>query len=436
MRHYKRKGWLSTLLLLILVLGMLNFSTSLEGQVKRLNDFYGDTYGVGNEICSEVSGTSYDSEVTALISLVLSKIGLRNRYEVIACESIDNCAALLGKDGQGYILYNPRFLSRVKGLNFSTATITAGSQDWIAVAIMAHELGHHLNMHLINQRSELTLREMELEADETAGRLLYLLGASLTDAQKVMYSSAVSVEGSSSHPPRAQRLAAIAKGWESAKKDAPTPPPVPNPRKEDGDKNKMVFVKGGTFRIGKSDEYRGKSARVSDFYLSRYEVTQKEWKEVMGNNPSYFQGCDDCPVESVSWDDVQTFLWKLNQKTGIRYRLPTNAEWDYAARGGVLPDNGLYAGGNILSEVGWYAENSGGTTHPVGQKKANSLGLYDMSGNVNEWLADSGRTKRMTLRPYRGGSWAHGELPGSFRVWYSKINIHDETMGFRLARTP
>jgi formylglycine-generating enzyme required for sulfatase activity len=157
---------------------------------------------------------------------------------------------------------------------------------------------------------------------------------------------------------------------------------------------------------------------LNDYYIGETEVTQAQWKKVMGTNPSYFSGCNDCPVEKVSWDDVQLFLSRLNERMGgFEYRLPTEAEWEYAARGGNMSRSFLFAGSDDLDAVGWFADNSGGKTHPVRKKTANELGLYDMSGNVWEWCLDwyanysgqdesnpRGAVSGLT-RVRRGGSW-------------------------------
>ena len=146
----------------------------------------------------------------------------------------------------------------------------------------------------------------------------------------------------------------------------------------------MVYVTGGTFLMGSpdnepdrdSDERPQHRVTVPGFSMGKYEITQAQWKAVMGTNPSYFKG-DNLPVENVSWNDAKEFCSKLSQMTGKQYRLPTEAEWEYACRAGTT---GPYAGN--LDAMAWYSNNAGFKTHPVGQKRPNAFGLYDMHGNV------------------------------------------------------
>ncbi len=220
----------------------------------------------------------------------------------------------------------------------------------------------------------------------------------------------------------------------------------------------FVRIEAGTFRMGvptgragRSDERSLHTVRVTQpFYLGKYEVTQGQWRTVLGNNPSHFADCGDtCPVENVSWEDAQAFIAALNVREGITaYRLPTEAEWEYATRAGTRT---AYSFGNRPRQLGayaWYGDNSGNTTHPVGSKRPNDWGLYDLHGNVWEWVADwyddypSGRVtdpqgpSSGTRRIIRGGGWGY-DAPDcrSGTRGTGPPTSRSGSVGFRLART-
>jgi formylglycine-generating enzyme required for sulfatase activity len=217
---------------------------------------------------------------------------------------------------------------------------------------------------------------------------------------------------------------------------------------------KFVSIPSGSFMMGSNSEYQEDKPvhRVTitrPFYLQTTEVTQGQWRKVMGNNPSFFKNCgDDCPVEKVSWNDAQKFIRKLNQMERTdKYRLPSEAEWEYACRAGSITRFSFGDNESSLSEYAWYENNSGGKTHPVGQKRPNAWGLYDMHGNVGEWCQDwqgrypaghvtdpkGGSDGKYRVR--RGGSW--NNPPGSFglpsRHWSYPV-YREVTCGFRVAR--
>jgi formylglycine-generating enzyme required for sulfatase activity len=238
----------------------------------------------------------------------------------------------------------------------------------------------------------------------------------------------------------------------------------------------VILVEGGTFTMGSpngigfSDEQPQHSVTLSDFYIDKFEVTQKRWRDIvqwkqtnggttLKANPSYFSG-DSLPVERVSWNDIQTWLGYLNELDGLtsspnKYRLPTEAEWEYAALGGKnWSDNYIYSGSNTIDGVSWYSTNSNGTTHTVGTKTANQLGIHDMSGNVWEWCLDyyssgyyqtckdlgtvsnpTGPTGGGVSRVLRGGSFYDDNDCRVALRNYATPDIRNYYCGFRLVRS-
>jgi formylglycine-generating enzyme required for sulfatase activity len=231
----------------------------------------------------------------------------------------------------------------------------------------------------------------------------------------------------------------------------------------------MVFVQGGTFLMGCASEqgevcFKNEKpeheVRVSDFYIGKYEITQAQWEALMGStvrqqrNKFKFLSSlrgegDKYPMYYVSWEEAQMFIERLNKATNKQYRLPTEAEWEYAARGGNQSKGYKYSGSNFIENIAWTVENSNKTTHPVGTKKANELGIFDMSGNVLEWCYDrygnypdsmqnnpmGANTLSESYRVCRGGVWINRH-DYDYRVTcrnFKEPNFRSNKLGFRLA---
>ncbi len=380
------------------------------------------------------------AEAEALIDQMLDVVFMERDFEVIICHDIDRCFAQRYKSTD-YIVIDPDFLAPLEAYDFSHGKLPKNnSKDWVALAILAHEIGHIRNNHTTND--ELDIKQRELKADQFAGFLLCQLGATLKQAQQAMYHPSVHNHSVGGYPTRAKRLAAVKEGWSRSCDLIP---------------DNMVFVKGGTYTMGctseqgddcSSDEKPTHQINLSDFYISKYEVTNAEYTEFLnakGNQEeggvtwldlesswckiekqgSYYvskNGFENHPVMEVTWYGATAYAkWK-----GMR--LPTEAEWEYAARGGQEMRSTKYAGSNDLDKVAWHDENSYDKgkdhpdygTHEVGTKVANELGLYDVSGNVYEWCSDWYSSDYYNSSPSRN---PRGPSSGSFRVirggsWY------------------
>ncbi|MBY5946914.1 formylglycine-generating enzyme family protein [Photobacterium rosenbergii] len=220
----------------------------------------------------------------------------------------------------------------------------------------------------------------------------------------------------------------------------------------------MVLVEGGSFEMGSSlpaaskAESPARTVSVDSFYISKFEVTQSLFESVMGSSMSYFSD-PDVPVNNLSWQQANYFIEQLNTLTGANYRLPTEAEWEFAAKGGNKSQNYTYSGSNNIEDVAWYAGNANNRAHPVGQKQPNELGLYDMTGNVGEFVIDAydegfyrygssdnpnnAQNSNIGLahKSVRGGSFAYDEnLSESYRRDFASQNIIMADMGLRLVR--
>jgi formylglycine-generating enzyme required for sulfatase activity len=212
----------------------------------------------------------------------------------------------------------------------------------------------------------------------------------------------------------------------------------------------FVLINGGTFIMGSPDDGSQRQVKVGNFYMSKYEVTQKEYQEVMGKNPSKFKG-DNLPVENVSWSNAIEYCNKRSQKEGLTpaytktsgnvtwdqnangYRLPMEAEWEYACRAGTT--TAYNTGADISDNTGWYSMNSGKKTHPVKQKPANAWGLYDMHGNVSEWCWNIYKGQD-NVRVIRGGSWKDSarDLRSTFHSYGNSTSYWSNDLGFRVVR--
>ncbi|MEZ4941679.1 MAG: SUMF1/EgtB/PvdO family nonheme iron enzyme [Saprospiraceae bacterium] len=361
------------------------------------------------------------SEADRIVHEICTAIGLAKNFEVRSA-NVGNALATIDQ-GYRYVLYNTLFLEKFKA---------EAHTRWAAYSVMAHEVGHHLNGHDFTETDPKKRKKMEIQADMFSGSVLRMLGAPLEEAKAGIELFALEGE-SNTHPPGSARREAVASGWklrdESLKALGITSQPVSTPTNEpqktqpvqpqvtDTDQDgipdnidkcptekgeagllgcprafNMAFVRGGVVYMGSpspSENAYYPSKHVNDFHIGTHEVTQGQWKLIMGEYPRDLnnKSCDECPVVWVSYREVQDFISRLNRKTGRQYRLPTEAEWEYAAKGGDQNSGLRYAGSNSAGDVAWHSGNSS-DIQPVGIKMPNVLGIYDMSGNASELCSD------------------------------------------------
>lgn len=412
-----------------------------------------------------------DSLTEQMIQKIVEAYGLSPNFIVKAAGVKDALATI--EQGQRYILYNQLFVRELLGKTQS---------DWAAVAVLAHEIAHHLNGHTLDKSG--SRPDTEIEADKAAGQILQKMGATLEQASLALKLLGDD-KGSATHPPKADRIAAMASGWIKSEETNGKKPahelaltPVKSAVTETSAESKgviatgtltvipaaewtepvtgiqFVWVKPGCFQTGSqgneaernNDELQHNLCLEQGYYLGKTEVTQAQWQKIMGTNPSGFKG-ESLPVENVSWDAAQAFIGQLkSQNPGKQFSLPTEAQWEYACRSGGKDQT--YCGGEDVDSLAWYSGNADKKTHPVATKAANGLGLFDMSGNVWEWVGNwyddysSAAITNLTgsamssSRVVRGGSWVDdgGGFPRSARhYWFVPASRYDFHIGFRLA---
>ena len=368
-------------------------STQLHAQTKGLSNFYGNSQ-MGEDICVRSGNYTNDVSVERLVAQIVEKFGMKNAFLIIPCDRTPNAQATIDQNGRPYILYNPEFLKSVKSLNFTTTSIPTNVTNWETLTILAHEIAHHLNYHLVNPHPDATFRSMELEADETAGFILYKLGATLEESQRAMRSASVSIEGSYTHPPRAQRLEAIRKGWEKAKSVNPTPTPSPRPTPGPTTVvNKMTDIDGNQYDVIKIGtlSWSQRNLDVSRFAngdLIKNAASKKDWLEAGKNEQpawSYYE--NDLSKGKIYGKLYNWFAVKDPRGLCPKgWHVPSDLEWTNLTS--YLGDKNV-AGGKLKSKGTTYWRFNTGSTNETGFS-ALPGGFRDNWGNSN-MLESSGR---------------------------------------------
>ena len=387
------------LLFIALIFAILP-SNQIQAQTKGLSNFYGNSQ-MGEDLCVRSGNYTNDVSVERLVAQIVEKFGMKNRFLIIPCDRTPNAQATIDQNGRPYILYNPEFLKSVKSLNFTSTSIPSNMTNWETITVLAHEIAHHLNYHLVNPHPDATFRSMELEADETAGFILYKLGAKLEESQRAMRSASVSIEGSYTHPPRAQRLDAIRKGWEKARganpapapspKPTPTPTPTPPPVA-----NKMIDTDGNQYDVIKigTTSWSQRNLDVTRFQngnIIKNSSSEKEWEEAGRNGQPAWCYYNNDPDYGLDYGKLYNW-YAVKDSRGLcpfGWHLPSDAEWttmiqqfDNTASGTDRVQSTI-AGGKLKS-IGtkfWNGSNSSATN--VSNFSALPGGFCNSDGSFN-----------------------------------------------------
>ncbi len=423
-------------------------------------------------------------EARFIVSDIMNAAGIESNFELKAAD-VPNALAST-ENGQRYILFNQQFVREYK---------YNARNKWAAYVVFAHEIGHHLNGHDLTGRDSSMSKIRELEADRYAGRILNMLGASLDEARSAMEYNTESLKESSTHPAPNQRIAAVLEGWQKHESWKRSHGMVD--KKIDAidlDKcifcPKMIRVEGGTFQMGSNDGEKNEvpihQVKLRSFYLGETEVTIAQFRafveesgyvtdaEKNGNSVlvkthggliknanlrSFNWRTDDKghtrptsegdhPVSIVTWNDALKYCEWLSIKTGKKFRLPTEAEWEYVARGGKQVSTTLISKKSDDLTDGWLESNSRGNTHPVGIRIANPLGFKDIIGNVREWCYDcyfsnyksapidgtQWQQANCGFRVIRGGSWSDKPKNATVSIRFNASpDSREDNIGFRVA---
>ena len=431
---------------------------------RRLNPWSGSADSITNAViesgvtsvgygafagCAALTSVTIPNSVTSVGIKAFANSGLTSITIPGSVASIGNMA-FAGCAGLKSVVIPDSVRSVADGAFWRCAGLTSVtiSASVVRIGYMAFAGCTGLTSVITLNQAPLALGQLAFDGIDTAKACLYVPPGSV-DAYRAAAGWNVFRRIKDSAPPVANPPGGVTAASDKPPQGGPVTPTVV--------RVDMVLIQGGLFTMGcapgQSDcaqtETPARSVRLGDYYIGKYEVTQGLWKAVMGSNPSNFTGNDNLPVEQVSWDDIQEFIVKLNTKTKQKYRLPTEAEWEYAARGGNISRGYAYPGSNNINEVAWYNGNSGRQTHPVGVKQPNELGLHDMAGNVLEWVSDFYGSYPSfdevnpqgpptgSDRAVRGGGW--GDEAKYCRVSLRHNNSPDvrrSFLGFRLVLPP
>lgn len=374
--------------------------------------------------CATAANFMSEQDVNRLITDMLDRINIRNRFIIVSCTTVPNCQAVLYK-GKPYILYNPNFLEEVKRLNFSNAEIKISDRNWEALSILAHELGHHVNNHLLNPLPDATQRDMELEADEFVGSMIFWMGGSRDQALAAFL--ALPESGSYTHPGRQQRLAAVGRGWDKVKsrmkdpkQDPVRPDPQPEPVRPTPVSPGRVSV--ASVAIGKQ-VWMMENLNVVHFRNGDpipEARTDEEWIRANESKEPVWCYYENNSSRGLLYGKLYNW-YAVHDSRGlapIGWHIPSNEEWSALIKG---LGGAAVAGGKLKSNSGWYSNGNGSNESqfaaiPGGYREADgtfsSVGYsgfwWSISVSRNDYWGRYLNSSGIAAYPYSGNNWIGG----------------------------